>query len=156
MRMTKNKKQVLEALAYVSCDGSMPPYNARCVQDILKDELGYGDFDLPNLTRTLKALVDQGLVESTIGELFVSGSTGCVESAINITQDRPLYWPADLDLDALRIKYHGSPEERAWRLKNLYNRLCGAPTVTKEEYLNTLGYRERSEGISSETGRLNG
>lgn len=154
--MTKNKKQVLEALAYIGSDGSLPPYNARYIQHILKNELGYGDFDLPNLTRTLKALVDQGLAETTIAGLFVSGSTGCVESATNIIQDRPVYWPAYLDVDALRLQRDGPPEDYEWHRHNFISRLCGAPTVTKEEYLNTLGYRERSEGISSETGRLNG
>lgn len=139
MRMTKNKKQVLEALAFVGWDGSLPPYNATCIRDILRDDLGYGDFDLPNLTRTLKVLVEQGLAKSTIAELFVSGSTGCVESGVNITQDRPAYWPADLDLDALILERDGPPEERNWRCYNLLNRICGMPAVTMEQYLITLG-----------------
>jgi hypothetical protein len=137
--MTKNKKQVLEALAFIGWDGSIPPYNATHVQDILRDDLGHGDFDLPNLTRTLKALVEQGLAKQAIAELFVSGSTGCVESAVNITQDRPVYWPTDLDLSALKLERYGPPEDFEWSRYNFISKLCGQPAITKEQYLITVG-----------------
>lgn len=127
MRMTKNKKQVMEALSFVGAVNAgegFPPYSATDVQEILKDHLGYGDFDLPNLTRTLKALVLQGLVKQNICSIDVIGNTGCIEGAW-VYQDRPCYWPADLDLDALRLERHGTPEEIALSREALLNLLCG-------------------------------
>lgn len=133
MRMTTNKVRVLEALAYIdSFQNQYPPYNAVTVQQILKDDLGYGDFDLANLTRTLKALVDQGLAKSSLGRVDMPGKNGCIDRWF--VQTRLKYWPADLDLAAMELHYKGTPEEQELKEHNLIGRLVGAPAFTMEEF----------------------
>ena len=133
MRMTQNKARVLEALAFIDADeGMYPPYNAVRVQGVLKDDLGYGDFDLANLTRTLKSLVDQGLSKCSVGAVDMSGTTGFVKRWFE--QERMKYWPADLDLAAMELKYRGTPEERELKWDNAFRRLGGLPMLTMEEY----------------------
>lgn len=134
MRMTENKMRVLKALAHVSeGEGLFPPHTATRLQWILKEDLECGDFDLANLTRTLKALVDQGKVKSAVGSVDVSGDTfGCIERRYErgMTQ----YWPADLDLDAMVLKYKGTPEEQELKWDNAFRRLGGLPMLTMEEF----------------------
>ena len=133
MRMTQNKKRVLEALAYIDAvEGMYPPYNAVWVQEVLRDALGYGDFDLANLTRTLKALVDQGLVKCSLGPVDMSGTNGFVQRWFE--QQRMKYWPADLDLDAMVLKYRGTPEEQELKWDNAFRRLGGLPLLSMEEF----------------------
>jgi hypothetical protein len=82
--MTKKKIRVLEALGFIDADeGLYPPHNAIRLQGGLKDDLGYGDFNLPNLTRTLKALVDQGLAKSPLGPVDMSGTNGFVSGGLS-------------------------------------------------------------------------
>lgn len=133
MRMTQNKVRVLEALAHINKrEGLFPPYNAASVQWVLKEELDYGGFDLANLTRTLKNLVDQGLVKCSVASVDVSGDTGC----INRWYEREMmqYWPADLDLEAMVLHYKGTPEEQELRTHNLISKMVGAPALTLEEF----------------------
>ena len=134
MRMTKNKLRVLEALAFIDADeGMYPPYNAVRVQEVLKGALGYGEVDLANLTRTLKALVDQGLVKCSVASMDVSGDTfGCIDRRYErgMTQ----YWPADLDLAEMELTYKGTPEEQELKWDNAFRRLGGLPMLTMEEF----------------------
>ena len=133
MRMTKNKARVLEALAFIDAvEGMYPPYNAVRVQGVLKDDLGYGDFDLANLTRTLKSLVDQGLVKCSLGPLDMSGTNGFVQRWFE--QQRMKYWPADLDLAEMELTYKGTPEEQELKWDNAFRRLGGLPMLTMEEF----------------------
>lgn len=131
--MTKNKARALEALAYIdSFQNQYPPYNAVTVQQILKDDLGYGDFDLANLTRTLKALVDQGLAKSSVGRVDMPGENGCIDRWF--VQTRLKYWPADLDLAAMELHYKGTTEEQELKSHNLIGRIFGARAITMEEF----------------------
>lgn len=133
MRMTKNKTRVLEALAYIDAvEGMYPPYNAVRVQEVLKDDLGYGDFDLANLTRTLKTLVDQGLVKCSLGPVDMSGTNGFVQRWFE--QQRMKYWPADLDLAAMRVHYKITPEDYDLRFHNFFQRRYGLPELTMDEF----------------------
>ena len=133
MRMTKNKMRVLEALAYIDdCNNVFPPYTAASVQWVLRDDLEYGDFDLANLTRTLKALVDQGKAKCFVGSVDVSGETGCVDRGYQ--QDRVQYWPAELDLDAMVLHYKGTPEQQDLKWHNAFQRLGGKPILTMEDF----------------------
>lgn len=133
MRMTKNKVRVLEALSFIDAiEGMYPPYNAARLQGVLKDDLGYGDFDLPNLTRTLKALVDQGAVKCSLGPVDMSGTNGFVQRWFE--QQRMKYWPADLDLAAMELKYRGTPEEQELKWDNAFRRLGGLPMLTLDEF----------------------
>jgi hypothetical protein len=133
MRMTKNKVRVLEALGFIDAvEGMYPPYNAVRLQGVLKDDLGYGDFDLPNLTRTLKALVDQGVVKCSLGPVDMSGTNGFVQRWFE--QQRMKYWPADLDLAEMELTYKGTPEEQELKWDNAFRRLGGLPMLTMEEF----------------------
>lgn len=124
MRMTKNKRQVLEALNFTrDWDKLHPPYTATSVQGILKDDLGYGDFDMPNLTRTLKALVDQGLVKKKKGAAEIDCQSGCIDTGYDFFQVRWEYWPADMDLEVFRTPAL-SDEEYAARLDAFCAKLC--------------------------------
>lgn len=133
MRMTKNKARVLEALAFIAdWDNVFPPHTATSVQRILRDALGCGDVDLANLTRTLKALVDQCLVMSSVASVDVSGDTGCINRwyARGMTQ----YWPAGLDLDAMRVQYKITPEDYDLKFHNAFQRMDGKPILTMDEF----------------------
>jgi hypothetical protein len=131
--MTKNKMRVLEALGFIDAvEGMYPPYNAVRAREVLKDTLGYGDFDLANLTRTLKTLVDQGLVKCSLGPVDMSGTNGFVQRWFE--QQRMKYWPADLDLAEMELKYRGTPEERELKWDNAFRRLGGLPMLTIEEF----------------------
>lgn len=133
MRMTKNKARVLEALAFIAdWDNVFPPHTAATVQRILKEDLEHGDLDLANLTRTLKALVDQGLVKSAVTSVDVSGDTGCINRWYK--REMPQYWPADLDLEEMVLKYKGTPEEQELKQHNLIGWIVGAPAATLDEY----------------------
>lgn len=134
MRMTLNKKRVLEALAHIdAADGMYPPYNAVRVQEVLKDVLGHGGFDLANLTRTLKTLVDQGLVRCSLGSVDVSGDTfGCIDRRYERAMTQ--YYPADLDLDAMQVQYKITPEDRELRFHNAFQRMDGKPLLTMDEF----------------------
>lgn len=133
MRMTQNKMRVLEALGFINAvEGMYPPYNAVRVQGVLRDDLGYGDFDLPNLTRTLKSLVDQGLVKCSLAPVDMSGTNGFVQRWFE--QQRLKYWPADLDLAEMELKYRGTPEEQELKWDNAFRRLGGLPMLTMEEF----------------------
>jgi hypothetical protein len=131
--MTTNKARVLEALAYIdSSDNLYPPHNAVLIQEILSDALGYGNFDLANLTRTLKALVAQGLVKCSSGPIDMPGTNGFVQRWFE--QQRIKYWPADLDLAAMELKYKGTPEEQELRKHNWIGRLVGLPPLTMGQF----------------------
>jgi hypothetical protein len=134
MRMTKNKMRVLEALAFIADrDNVFPPHTAATVQRILKEDLEYGDFDLANLTRTLKALVVQGLAKCTVESVDVSGDTfGCIDRRYErgMTQ----YWPAELDLESMELNYKGTPEEQELKWHNAFRRLGGLAIHTMEEF----------------------
>ncbi|NWL19931.1 hypothetical protein [Pseudomonas umsongensis] len=133
MRMTKNKAQVLEALAFIAdWDNVFPPHTAATVQRILKENLEYGDFDPANLIRTLKALVNQGLVKSDVTSVDVSGDTGCINRWYQ--REMTQYWPADLDLEATIIKYKGTPEEQELKKHNCIGWMVGAPALTLDEF----------------------
>lgn len=133
MRMTQNKARVLEALAFIDAvEGMYPPYNAACVQGVLKDDLGYGDFDLANLTRTLKTLLDQGLVKCSLGRVDMSGTNGFVRRWFE--QERMKYWPADLDLAAMRVQYKITSEDYDLRFHNFFQRRYGLPELTMDEF----------------------
>ncbi len=133
MRMTVNKMRVLEALAHIDAEqGMYPPYNAVRLQGVLKDDLGYGDFDLANLTRTLKNLVGQGLVKCSVAPIDMSGTNGFVQRWFE--QQRMKYWPAGLDLAAMELKYKGTPEEQELKWDNAFRRLGGLPMLTMEEF----------------------
>lgn len=133
MRMTENKTRVLEALAYIDAvEGMYPPYNAVRIQEVLKDHLWYGDFDLANLTRTLKTLVDQGLVKCSLGTVDMSGTNGFVRRWFE--QRRRKYWPADLDLAAMRMQYKITPEDYDLRFHNFFQRRDGLPELTMVEF----------------------
>jgi hypothetical protein len=133
MRITKNKVRVLEALAFIDAvKGMYPPYNAVRVQRVLQDDFGYGDYDLPNLTRTLKTLVDQGLVKCSLGSVDMSGQNGFVQRPFE--QHRMKYWPADLDLAAMRVHYKITPEDYDLRFHNFFQRRYGLPELTMEEF----------------------
>ncbi|WPN48664.1 hypothetical protein [Pseudomonas sp. P8_241] len=128
-----NKVRVLEALAHINADqGMYPPYNAVRLHEVLKDNLGYGDFDLANLTRTLKTLVDQGLVKCSLGPIDMSGTNGFVQRWFE--QQRMKYWPADLDLDAMRVQYKITPEDYDLRFHNAFQRMDGLPLLSMEEF----------------------
>lgn len=132
MRMTKNKARVLEALAHIDpTDNLYPPYNAVRLQEVLRDDLGYGDFDLANLTRTLKSLVSQGLVNCSVEPVDMHGTNGCIHRWFE--QKRLKYWPADLDLDAMRVEYKITPEDYDLRLHNFFQKRYGLPELTIEE-----------------------
>jgi hypothetical protein len=131
--MTKNKRQVLEALAFIdSSDNLYPPHHAMRVQEILTHHLGYGDFDLANLTRTLKSLVAQGLINCSVGSIDMSGTNGFVHRWFE--QQRLKYWPADLDLAEMELTYKGTPEEQELKWDNAFRRLSGLPMLTMEEF----------------------
>lgn len=133
MRMTKNKRQVLEALAFIdSSDNLYPPHHAMRIQEILTHHLGYGDFDLANLTRTLKSLMAQGLINCSVGSIDMSGSNGFVRRPFE--QHRLKYWPADLDLAAMRVHYKITPEDYDLRFHNFFQRRYGLPELTMEEF----------------------
>ncbi|VVP43771.1 hypothetical protein PS862_05025 [Pseudomonas fluorescens] len=134
MRMTKNKVRVLEALAYIDTwNNVFPPHTAASVQRTLKEDLEYGDFDLANLTRTLKALVVQGLAKCTVESVDVSGDTfGCIDRRYE--REMTQYWPADLDLAAMEVKYRGTPEEQELNWHNAFQRMGGLPILTMEEF----------------------
>lgn len=133
MRMTKNKVQVLEALAHIDpTDNLYPPYHATRLQEVLKDDLGYGDFDLANLTRTLKALVAQGLAKCSVGPIDMSGTNGFVGRWFE--QQRVKYWPADLDLDEMRVDYKITPEDNDLRFHNFFQRRYGLAELTMDEF----------------------
>ncbi len=133
MRMTQNKSRVLEALAHIDpTDNLYPPYNAVRLQAVLRDGLGYGDFDLANLTRTLKALVSQGLVNCSVERVDMHGTNGCIHRWFE--QKRLKYWPADLDLDAMRVEYKITQEDRDLLLHNVFQRWGGLPELTMEEF----------------------
>lgn len=133
MRMTKNKVRVLEALAFIAdWDNVFPPHTAASVKRILEEDLEYGDFDLANLTRTLKALVDQGLVKSAVTSVDVSGDTGCINRWYQ--REMTQYWPADLDLEEMVLKHKGTSEEQELKQHNLIGRMVGAPALTLEEF----------------------
>ena len=132
--MTKNKRQVLEALACIdTADNVYPPHHATRVQELLRDNLGYGDFDLANLTRTLKALADQGLVKFSTSSADVSGDTfGCISRRYE--REMVQYWPTDLDLDAMRVQYKITPEDYDLRFHNFFQRRYGLPELTMDEF----------------------
>lgn len=133
MRMTQNKKRVLEALAYIAdWNNLFPPHTAASVQRILKEDLEYGDFDLANLIRTLKALGDQGFVKSSVTSVDVSGDTGCINRWYQRAMTQ--YWPADLDLEEMILKYKGTPEEQELKKHNLIGWMVGAPALTLDEF----------------------
>lgn len=133
MRMTKNKARVLEALAHINpTDNRYPPYNAVRLQEVLRDDLGYGDFDLANLTRTLKSLVSQGLVKCSVERVDMSGSNGCIHRCFE--QKRLKYWPAELDLDAMRVQYKITQEDRDLLLHNVFQRWYALPQLTMDEF----------------------
>ncbi len=134
MRMTHNKMRVLEALAHIDEGQNLfPPYTATRVQEVLKDNLGYGGVDLANLTRTLKTLVDQGKAKCSVASVDVSGDTfGCIDRRYERGMTR--YWPADLDLDAMILHYKGTPEEQDLKWHNAFQRLGGKPIHTMEEF----------------------
>lgn len=134
MRMTQNKRQVLEAARYINTEQNLyPPHNAAIIQCILREGLGYGDFDLANVTRTLKSLVAQGLVECSLGPIDMSGTNGFVQRWFK--QNRPKYWPADLDLTAMRVKYKITPEDQDLKLHNFFQRWGGLPEYSMDEFL---------------------
>ncbi|WP_339466939.1 hypothetical protein [Pseudomonas capeferrum] len=131
--MTNNKRQVLEALAYIDpTDNLYPPYHATRLQEVLKNDLGHGDFDLANLTRTLKALVAQGLVKCSVGPVDMHGTNGFVRRWFE--QERMKYWPTDLDLDAMRVQYKITPEDYDLRFHNFFQRRYGLPELTMDEF----------------------
>lgn len=131
--MTQNKARVLEALAHIDpTDNLYPPYNAVRLQGVLRDGLGYGDFDLANLTRTLKALAEQGFVKCSVERVDMHGTNGCVHRWFE--QKRLKYWPADLELDAMRVEYKITPEDYDLRFHNLFQRRYGLPELTMEEF----------------------
>jgi hypothetical protein len=99
---------------------------------MLKDDFGYGDFDLANLTRTLKALVDQGLVKCSVEPVDMSGTNGFVQRWFE--QQRMKYWPVGLDLAEMELKYKGTPEEQELKWDNAFRRLGGLPMLTMEEF----------------------
>lgn len=143
MRMTNNKVRVLEALAFIAdWDNVFPPHTAATVQRILKEDLEYGYFDLANLTRTLKILVGQGLVKCSVAPAEVSGNPGCI--ARWYKQNRLQYWPADLDLESMELKYKGTPEEQELKKHNLIGRMVGAPALTLDEF---RAYKAHKTGI---------
>ena len=142
MRMTKNKRQVLEALAFIdSSDNLYPPHHAMRVQEILTHHLGYGDFDLANLTRTLKSLVAQGLIKCSVGSIDMPGTNGFVHRWFE--QQRLKYWPAELDLDGMRMQYKITPEDRDLDFHNFFQRRYGLPELTMDEF---RAYNSRKEG----------
>lgn len=131
--MTKNKARVLEALAHIDpTDNLYPPYNAVRLQEVLRDDLGYGDFDLANLTRTLKSLVSQGLVKCSVERVDMHGTNGCIHRWFE--QKRHKYWPADLDLDAMRVEYKITPQDYELKWHNFFQRRDGLPLHTMEEF----------------------
>ncbi|HDS1740216.1 hypothetical protein NPS49_04320 [Pseudomonas putida] len=133
MRMTKNKARVLEALAHIDpTDNLYPPYNAVRLQEVLRDDLGYGDFDLANLTRTLKSLVSQGLVKCSVERVDMHGTNGCIHRWFE--QKRLKYWPAVLDLDAMRVEYKITPQDYELKWHNFFQRRDGLPQHTMEEF----------------------
>jgi hypothetical protein len=133
MRMTTNKARVLEALAYIDpTDNLYPPYNAVRLQEVLRKDLGYGDLDLANLTRTLKSLVSQGLVKCSVERVDMHGTNGCIRRWFE--QKRSKYWPADLDLDAMRVAYKLTPEDDDLRFHNFFQHRDGLPQHTMEEF----------------------
>ena len=132
MRMTK-KMRVLEALGFIDVvEGLYPPHNAVQLQGVLKADLGYGDFDLPNLTRTLKALVDQESAKCSLGPVDMSGTNGCVQRWFE--QQRMKYWAADLDFAAMRVSYKITPEDYDLRFHNFFPRRSGLPELTMDEF----------------------
>ena len=134
MRLTTNKTRILEALAFIDTHENMyPPYNAAWVLKVLKDYLNYGAFDLANLTRTLKALVDEGLVKFSVGPIDMCGTNGFVQRWFE--QNRPKYWPADLDLAAMRVKYKITPEDKDLKFHNSFQRMDGLPEYSMDEFL---------------------
>jgi hypothetical protein len=133
MRMTQNKKRVYEALAHINPnENRYPPYSAASVRNILQDELEYGDFDMANLTRTLKALVSQGLVKCSVKPVDVSGDTGCIHRAFQ--QERWCYWPTELDLDAMNVKYKRTVEDQDLKWYNFSRRWSNLPPLSMDEY----------------------
>ena len=132
--MTKNKRQVLEALAFIDTTNNVyPPHHAARVQELLRDNLDYGSFDLANLTRTLKALVDQGLAKCSASSVDVSGDTfGCIDRRYE--REMTQYWPADLDLDAMRVQYKITQEDRDLLLHNVFQRWSSLPQLTMDEF----------------------
>lgn len=133
MRMTQNKRQVLEAAGYINTEQNLyPPHNAATIQWILREELGYGDFDLANLTRTLKSLTAQGLVDSLKGPIGMSGGHGFVERWFE--QQRMKYWPTELDLTAMRVHYKLTPEDYDLRFHNFFQRSSGLPELNMDEF----------------------
>ncbi|MCS4281797.1 hypothetical protein M2396_000062 [Pseudomonas sp. BIGb0278] len=131
--MTTNKVRVLEALAHIDpTDNRYPPYNAVRLQEVLRDDLGYGEFDLANLTRTLKSLVSQGLVKCSVERVDMHGTNGCIHRWFE--QKRLKYWPADLDLDAMRVAYKITPEDYDLRFHNFFQKRYGLPELTMEEF----------------------
>lgn len=146
MRMTQNKARVLEALAYIDpTDNLYPPYNAVRLQAVLRDGLGYGDFDLANLTRTLKALVSQGLVNCSVERVDMHGTNGCIHRWFE--QKRLKYWPANLDLDAMRVEYKITPEDYELKWHNAFRRMDGLPQHKMEEFWAYKAEREAAKEL---------
>lgn len=133
MRMTQNKQRVYEALSYINpAENSYPPYSATSIRRTLQHELEYGDFDMANLTRTLKALVNQGLVKCSVKPVDVSGNTGCIHRAFR--QERWCYWPSELDLDAMNVRYKRTAEDQDLNCYNLARRWSNLPPLNMDEY----------------------
>jgi hypothetical protein len=44
------------------------------------------------------------------------------------------YWPADLDLDAMRVYYKITPEDYDLRFHNFFQRKTGSPELTMDEF----------------------
>lgn len=118
--------------AHQYCKEFLPTHNAAAIQWILREELEYGDFDLANLTRTLKSLVIQGLADCSRGPIDMSGGHGFVERWFE--QQRMKYWPTDLDLAAMRVQYKLTPEDYDPRFHNFFQRSTGLPELNMEEF----------------------
>ncbi len=147
MRMTQNKTRVLQALAFIdSFENLYPPHSAARVQRILAEDLEYGWFDIANLTRTLKGLADEGLVRCRTASVDVSGETGCIDRGYS--QNRKEYWPASLDLEAMILKYKGTPEEQELKWHNAFQRIGGLPQLTMEEFRLYTKKRQRHSSSS--------
>jgi hypothetical protein len=62
----------------------------------------------------------------------MSGTNGFVQRPFE--QHRMKYWPADLDLAAMRVDYKITPEDYDLRFHNFFQRRYGLPELTMEEF----------------------
>lgn len=123
VRMTKLKRQVLEALQFppdtrTRQDNGLPPYSANDVCRIL------GHSGVSNMARTLKLMEQQGLVVSDYDRRPIACALKRVSDAHRTLR---VYWNAEtIDQDKAKLQeYHDtrpSAKEAAEAIYNMLNR----------------------------------